>query len=81
MIEVNALTHIFPNTPEDMPPALDGVTLSVAPGEHVAILGRNGCGKSTLAKHMNALLLPTSGSVCVDGMVTTDEEVTLSIRQ
>ena len=42
----------------------------------MAVLGHNGCGKSTLAKHFNAILLPSGGKVYVDGMDTTDEERT-----
>ena len=53
--------------------ALNGIDLSVEKGEFVALLGHNGCGKSTLAKHFNAMLLPTSGKVFVDGMDTTEE--------
>ena len=43
--------------------ALDGVSVQVKRGEFVAVLGANGCGKSTLAKHFNAILLPESGKV------------------
>ncbi len=50
--------------------ALDGVSFDVARGSFVAIVGSNGSGKSTIAKQMNALLLPTSGTVLVDGMDT-----------
>lgn len=50
--------------------ALDGVTFDVERGSFIAIVGSNGSGKSTIAKHMNALLLPTSGTVLVDGMDT-----------
>ena len=46
--------------------ALDGVSVQVKRGEFVAVLGANGCGKSTLAKHFNAILLPESGKVYVD---------------
>ncbi len=81
MIEVSKLTHIYGNAYEGQRPALDSVSLTVEPGEHVAVLGRNGCGKSTLAKHLNALLLPTAGKVIVDGINTEDEEQTLSVRQ
>ena len=50
-------------------------------GEFVAVLGANGCGKSTLAKHFNAILLPESGKVYVEGMDTADEEKLYDIRQ
>lgn len=61
--------------------ALDGVTLGVAQGEFVALLGHNGCGKSTLAKQFNALLLPTGGAVYVDAMDTKDQSLTFEIRR
>ena len=63
------------------PIVLNGVTLSIERGTFVAVLGHNGCGKSTLAKHMNAILLPTGGQVFVDGLDTTDEELLLDIRR
>ena len=47
----------------------------------MAVLGRNGCGKSTLAKHLNAILLPEGGSVYVFGMDTKDESLLLDIRR
>jgi len=50
-------------------------------GEMIAILGRNGSGKSTFAKHLNALVMPTEGTVWVDGMDTREEENTLKVRQ
>ena len=61
--------------------ALDGVSAQVKRGEFVAVLGANGCGKSTLAKHFNAILLPESGKVYVEGMDTADEENLYDIRQ
>ena len=51
----------------------DGLNLSIEQGSFVAVLGHNGCGKSTLAKHFNAILLPAGGSVMVYGMDTKDE--------
>lgn len=61
--------------------AVDGVSLDVNPGDFVAIIGHNGSGKSTFAKHLNAMLLPTSGSVFVDEIDTKDNELTLTVRQ
>ncbi len=60
---------------------LDGITLKVNKGEFVALLGHNGCGKSTMAKALNALIAPTEGVIYVDGMDTSDEEVTYEIRR
>lgn len=62
-------------------PALKNITLSVPEGQFMAVLGHNGCGKSTFAKHLNAILLPTSGKVSVCGIDTADEERIYDIRQ
>ena len=60
---------------------LHGISLSIEEGTFVAVLGRNGSGKSSLAKHMNAILLPSSGRVTVCGMDTADEDRILDIRR
>lgn len=60
--------------------AIDGVSISVKEGDFVAVLGANGSGKSTFAKHLNALLTPTEGTVYVDGKDTADKTERLSIR-
>lgn len=60
---------------------LKDVSLSVPEGQFLAVLGHNGCGKSTLAKHLNAILYPTSGRVTVAGMDTADEDRLFDIRQ
>ena len=74
MIDIKDLVHVYhPGTDVEVI-ALDHVSLHINDGEHVAVLGRNGCGKSTLAKHLNGLLLPTAGNVIVDGYDTLDEE-------
>ena len=61
--------------------AVDGVDLDIKQGEFVAILGHNGSGKSTFAKHINAILYPTEGTVLVDGKATRREEYLWDIRQ
>lgn len=61
--------------------ALDHLNLTVKPGKFIAVLGHNGSGKSTFAKHVNALLEPTGGSLWVNGMDVSDEENIFAIRQ
>lgn len=61
--------------------AVNDVNLDIEAGEFVAILGHNGSGKSTLAKQMNALLLPSEGTLWVDGMDTAEEPELWKIRQ
>ena len=61
--------------------AVNDVTLSVKQGDFIAILGHNGSGKSTFAKHINSILHPTEGTVLVDGKDTTDEQYLWDIRQ
>ena len=59
---------------------LNDISVDIKKGQFVAILGHNGSGKSTFAKHLNAMLLPTSGKVYIDGMDTADEKLTYDIR-
>lgn len=61
--------------------AIKGVSFDIADGEFVAIVGRNGSGKSTIAKLLNALLIPEEGIITVDGLNTVDEDKTLDIRK
>ena len=61
--------------------AVGGVSMEVKKGEFVAVLGANGCGKSTLAKHFNAILLPEKGTVLVEDIDTRTEEKLYDIRQ
>ncbi|MCL7410256.1 MAG: energy-coupling factor transporter ATPase [Methanosarcinaceae archaeon] len=77
MIRINNLSYTYP----DRTLALDGVDLSIEKGEFVALIGKNGCGKTTLVRHLNALLMPTSGSISVFGMDTTDTSNVWNIRQ
>lgn len=62
-------------------PVLNNISFGVKKGEFVAVLGHNGSGKSTVAKHLNAMLVPTSGKVTVDGMDTSDDKLTYDIRR
>lgn len=80
MIEIQGLVHRYGDEPE-APEALRGVDLRVEEGEFVALLGPNGCGKTTLGKHLNALLLPTAGEVRVDGLCTSDPDNLWEIRR
>lgn len=63
------------------PAVLKDLNLTVEQGSFVAVLGHNGCGKSTLAKHMNGILLPIGGKVYVDGMDTIDDSLLQQIRR
>ena len=66
---------------ESVTQAIQGVDLDIQAGQFIAILGHNGSGKSTLAKQMNALLVPTGGTLTVKGMDTSDEKNVWKIRQ
>lgn len=57
------------------------MNLTIEEGSFVAVLGTNGCGKSTLAKHFNAILLPSGGKVYVCGIDTANEDRLIAIRR
>ena len=61
--------------------AIDKVSMDVKEGDFISILGANGSGKSTFAKHLNSILLPTEGTVWIDGMDSKDDEKLFTIRQ
>lgn len=81
MIKIENLKHYYKDIDGNEVKALDGVSLSIAEGEFVAVIGANGSGKSTLARHLNGLLVPTEGKVTVNNMDTMDEDRTWDIRQ
>ena len=81
IIRTDDLHFSYPAAEGVTPVVLDGVSLEIEEGSFVAVLGHNGCGKSTLAKHMNAILLPSGGTVYVDGIDTSDETRLLDIRR
>lgn len=81
-IHVDHLKYIYPGV-DDTPGigVFEDMNLTVESGTFVAILGGNGCGKSTLAKHFNAILLPCGGHVYVNGMDTKNEDLLLKVRR
>ena len=82
MIETKNLTYTYPAPEgETNPPALRGVSVTIEKGSFTVVLGHNGSGKSTFAKHLNAVLLPCGGAVYVEGMDTRDERMLLEIRR
>lgn len=76
MIECRGVSFSY----DGVVPALDGIDLNIEDGEFLCILGGNGSGKSTFAKHLNALLQPDAGTVCVNGMDASDPELVYDIR-
>ena len=69
LLELRDVPFAYPDGHE----ALDGITVSFAPGERVAVLGPNGAGKSTLCLHLNGILRPQSGAVVLDGVEISDK--------
>ena len=82
IIKAEHLAYTYPGL-EDAPgvTVFQDMNLTVEEGTFVAILGTNGCGKSTLAKHFNSILLPTGGKVWVCGIDTSNEERIMSVRR
>jgi energy-coupling factor transport system ATP-binding protein len=80
-IEVKNLNHVYKDHNGKTYQALDGITLSIHAGSFVAVIGTNGSGKSTFAKHLNGLLLPSEGECLIDGISTSDPEEIWNIRQ
>ena len=79
MIEVRDITYHYPEG--DSEDVLRGVSLTLQPGEKVAVMGANGSGKTTLARCLNGLLKPSSGSVSVDDMSTDDPALIYEVRR
>ena len=82
IISVEHLAYTYPGI-DDNPgvQVFEDLNLQIEQGSFVAVLGGNGCGKSTLAKHFNAILLPTGGKVWVCGMDTQNEDMLIPIRR
>ena len=80
MIEIGGVSFTYRTGKEDAVPALRGVSMEIAPGQLVAIIGHNGSGKSTLVKLLSAVLYPTEGNVQIDG-VPVDREHQWEVRR
>lgn len=80
MITVSDIRFAYEDSEGVSATVLNGLDLHIAEGSFVALLGHNGCGKSTLAKHFNAMLLPLGGKVLVRDIDTTDESRLYDIR-
>ena len=79
-LEAQRITYSYPSE-EDPVPVFSNLDLQIPRGSFTAILGPNGCGKSTLARHFNGLLVPTLGRVLVFGTDTSDPDRTLEVRR
>ena len=81
-ISVEHLAYSYPGV-DDTPgvAVFEDLNLQIEEGSFVAVLGSNGCGKSTLAKHFNSILLPCGGKVTVFGMDTMDEDSLIALRR
>ena len=79
-IVIDHLIHSFANAGKEAFHAVNDVSLTVNEGEFIAVVGHTGSGKTTLLQHLNALLLPTSGSVTVDGLDTRAKSERKKIR-
>ncbi len=81
-ISVKNLAYAYPGV-DDTPgvAVFEDLNLTIEEGTFVAVLGSNGCGKSTLAKHFNSILLPCGGKVYVSGMDTSDPEKLIAVRR
>ena len=82
-IEVKDLVYRYSKEQGDdnLCPAIDHVSIEIKRGEYIAIAGSNGSGKSTFARCLNGLLLPTEGEILVDGMDTNDDDLIWDIRK
>ena len=80
MIEVKNLSYFYEAENNIKENVLENISLKINDGEFVAVLGHNGSGKSTFAKHLNAILQPSDGCIWIDGVSTSDEEMLWHIR-
>ena len=79
-IIIQQLSHTYLPGSQLAYPALSDISLTIQDGEFLGIIGHTGSGKSTLIQHLNGLLLPTAGSVLVDGLDTREKKIRRKIR-
>ena len=79
-IQIQQLSHTYLPGSQLTYPALSDISLTIRDGEFLGIIGHTGSGKSTLIQHLNGLLLPTAGSVLVDGLDTREKKLRKQIR-
>lgn len=81
MIKFDHVTHTYPSDRENETVSLSNINLDIHKGDFIAVIGANGSGKSTFAKHINGLLLPNKGDVIIDNYNTKDKENIWDIRK
>ena len=81
MIDCQDISYFYSSEDENKVAAIENISLQIREGEYVAIMGPNSCGKTTLARCFNALLIPQAGNVCVDQLYTSQEENVVTIRK
>lgn len=81
IIKFDSVSFAYESEDEEIVNAVNDFSLDVPAGQFLAVLGHNGCGKSTVAKLINGILVPNKGRVTVEGMDTSDEEKTIDIRK
>lgn len=81
IIKFDNVSFAYEPEDEEVVRAVNDFSLDVPEGQFLAVLGHNGCGKSTVAKLINGILVPNKGKVTVEGMDTSDEEKTVDIRR
>jgi energy-coupling factor transport system ATP-binding protein len=81
LIKFNNVSHVYHNEREDDTVSLSKINIDIHNGDFIAVIGANGSGKSTFAKHINGLLLPSKGNVIVDGYDTKNKEEIWELRK
>jgi len=81
LIKFNNVSHVYHNERESDTVSLSEINYEIHNGDYIAVIGANGSGKSTFAKHINGLLIPSKGNVIVDGYDTKDKKDIWELRK